>query len=253
MPANVYFIGAGPGDPDLITVKAKRIIDRADVIIYADSLVSPQICGGARPDAEIHRSSSMTLDEITAIMLKAAGEGKTVARLHTGDPAIFGAIQEQMIALDDHSIRYEIIPGVSSLFAAAAALKTEITIPDLSQTVIITRMGGRTPVPEREGLRKLASHQASMAIFLSASLAEDVAAELIAGGYRPDTPAAVVYRATWEHEKVLRSTLDTLAQSIKAAGITRHAIILVGEFLNSKGGNPRSRLYHEDFRHGYRQ
>lgn len=253
MPADVYFIGAGPGDPDLITVKGKHIIDRADVIIYADSLVSPQVCAGARPDAEIHKSSSMTLEEMTTIMVDAVGKGKSVARLHTGDPAIFGAIQEQMIALDRHGIRYEIIPGVSSLFAAAAALKTELTIPGLTQTVIVTRMGGKTPVPEAEDLRKLAAHQSSMAIFLSASLAGEVASELIAGGYRPETPVAVVYQASWENEKVLRCTVETLAARITSADITKHAIILVGEFLNSRETDPRSRLYHQDFRHGYRK
>lgn len=253
MTAKVYFIGAGPGDPELLTIKAKRIMEQADVIIYADSLVSPEICGYARPGAEIHRSASLTLEEITDIIVKAVGEGKTVARLHSGDPGIYGAIREQMMVLDDHGIEYEVVPGVSSLFAAAAALKSELTVPELSQTVIITRLEGRTPVPEREALRRLAAHQATMAIFLSASMVAEVVAELTAGGYPPGTPAAVVYRASWEDEIVLRATLDTLAESVKAAGITKQAIILVGEFLEAKKTATHSQLYDGSFKHGYRQ
>lgn len=249
----VYFIGAGPGSPDLITLRAKRIIEQADVIIYADSLISSEICSYARQGAKIHRSASLTLDEITGLIVNAVREDKTVARLQSGDPAIFGATQEQMIALDRHGIEYEIVPGVSSLFASAAALKTELTVPEISQTVIITRIAGRTPVPEREALRDLATHQSTMAIFLSASMMPDVVAELIAGGYPPDTPAALVYRASWEDERILHATLDTLAERVKAARITRHAIIFVGKFLNSKEANPHSRLYDGSFKHGYRQ
>ena len=253
MSVKVYFIGSGPGDPELLTIKAKNIIEQADVIIYADSLVSPEICGYARQRAEIHQSASLTLEGITDIILKAVREGRMVARLHSGDPGIYGATQEQMMALDEHGIEYEVVPGFSSLFAAAAVLKTELTVPELSQTVIITRMEGRTPVPEREVLRRLAAHQSTMAIFLSASMIEDVVAELLAGGYPPATAAAVVYRASWEDEIVLRGTLDTLAESVKAAGITKHAIILVGEVLNSKKKAARSKLYDGSFKHGYRQ
>lgn len=253
MAGKVYFIGAGPGAPDLITVRGKRIIGEADVIIYADSLVSPELCASAKDGAQIHKSSSLTLDEITALIVSAVAEGKTVVRLHTGDPAIFGAIQEQMVALDKRGIEYEIVPGVSSLFASAAALRAELTVPEVAQTVIITRMEGRTPVPELEALRSLAAHRTTLAIFLSASMVESVVAELLAGGYTPDTPAALVYKATWDDEVVLRATLDTLAERVKAAGISRHAIILVGEFLNAKEGDHRSKLYDGSFKHGYRQ
>ena len=252
MAIQVYFIGAGPGDPELLTIKAKNIIERADVIIYADSLINPEVCSLAREGAEIHRSASLTLEETTGIIVSAIKQGKVVARLQSGDPSIYGAIQEQMAALDEKGIGYEIIPGVSSLFAAAASLKTELTVPELSQTVIITRMGGRTPVPALENLKSLAIHQSSMAIFLSASLIQEVIAELLAGGYHPDTPAAIVYRASWEDEIVVRTTLNDMAAQMKTAGIRKQALILVGAFLNSKDNNLRSRLYDKDFKHEYR-
>ncbi len=249
MAVQVYFIGAGPGDPELLTIRAKKIIGRADVIIYADSLVDPEVCSSARKEAEIYTSASLSLEEITEIIVSAVRQGKVVARLQSGDPGIYGAIQEQMSALDDKGIAYEIVPGVSSLFAAAAALKTELTVPELSQTVIITRMEGKTPVPELESLKNLAAHHASMAIFLSASLAEEVVAELLSAGYPPDTPAAVVYRATWPDELVLRTTLKKLAQRVKASGIQKQALILVGDFLNSRGKGRRSRLYDRGYKH----
>ncbi|MCH9016201.1 MAG: precorrin-4 C(11)-methyltransferase [Chloroflexi bacterium] len=252
MAIQVYFIGAGPGDPELLTIKAKNIIERADVIIYADSLINPEVCSFAREGAEIHRSASLTLEEMTGIIASAIKQGKVVARLQSGDPSIYGAIQEQMAALDEKGIDYEIIPGVSSLFAAAASLKTELTVPELSQTVIITRMGGRTPVPALENLKSLAAHQSSMAIFLSASLIQEVVAELLAGGYHPDTPAAIVYRASWEDEIVVRTTLNDLAAQMKTSGIRKQALILVGAFLNSKDSDLRSRLYDKDFKHEYR-
>ena len=248
MSVQVYFIGVGPGDPELLTVRAKNVIERADVIIYADSLINPEVCSSARKGAEIYPSASLSLEEITGIIVNAVKEGKIVARLQSGDPGIYGAIQEQMAALDERGIAYEIIPGVSSLFAAAASLKTELTVPELSQTVIITRMEGRTPVPDLEKLRGLAAHQASMAIFLSASLIEKVVAELVAGGYHPETPAAVVYRATWQDELVLRTTIKNLVEQVKASGIKKQALILVGNFLNSKGKHLRSRLYNRDFK-----
>ncbi len=175
-----------------------------------------------------------------------------VARLQSGDPSIYGAIQEQMAALDDRGIEYEVIPGISSLFAAAASLKTELTVPELSQTVIITRMGGRTPVPALENLKSLAAHQSSMAIFLSASLVQEVVTELLAGGYHPDTPAAIVYRVSWEDEIVVRTTLNNLAEQMKTSGIRKQALILVGAFLNSKDNDLRSKLYDKDFKHEYR-
>lgn len=250
MATQVYFIGAGPGDPELLTIRAKNIIGRADVIIYADSLIDPDVCSLAREGSEIHGSASLTLEEITEIILGAVSQGKVVARLQSGDPSIFGAIQEQMTALDDRGIDYEIVPGVSSLFAAAASLKTELTIPGLSQTVIITRLEGRTPVPATERLRSLAAHQASLAIFLSASLIAEVVAELLAGGYQPDTPAAIVHRASWADEKVVLAPLKELAEQAKKSGISKQALILVGDFLKAK--SQRSRLYDRSFKHGYR-
>lgn len=252
MAVQVYFIGAGPGHPELLTIKAKRIIGQADVIIYADSLVNPDVCAFAREGAEIHRSASLNLEEITGIIENAVGQGRMVARLQSGDPTVYGAIREQMAILDKKGIEYEIIPGVSSLFAAAAALKTELTVPELSQTVIITRLEGRTPVPARESLKSLATHRASLAIFLSTALVEEVAAELMTGGYRPETPAAVVYRASWPDELVLRTTLKNLAEDVKAAGIKKQALILVGDFLDSRAGNQRSKLYDRSFKHEYR-
>ncbi|MBL7209103.1 MAG: precorrin-4 C(11)-methyltransferase [Dehalococcoidia bacterium] len=252
MATQVYFIGAGPGDPDLLTIKGKRIIERADVIIYADSLVNPAVCSCAKEGVDIYQSASLSLDQITEIITNAVRQGKLVARLQSGDPSIYGAIQEQMVVLDEKGIKYEIIPGVSSLFAAAATLKTELTIPELSQTVIITRMEGRTPVPGSESLKGLAAHRATMAIFLSASLVESVVAELLEGGYPAETPAAVVYRASWEDEIVVRTTLKSLAEQVKALGIKKQALILVGDFLNSKGKGMRSQLYNEGFRHEFR-
>jgi precorrin-4/cobalt-precorrin-4 C11-methyltransferase len=248
MAVQVYFIGAGPGDPELLTIRAKNIIDRADIIIYADSLVNPEVCSSASKGTEIYPSASLSLEEITEIIVNAVKQGKVVARLQSGDPSLYGAIQEQMAVLDEKGIEYEIIPGVSSLFAAAAALKTELTVPELSQTVIITRLEGRTPVPALEKLKSLAQHQASMAIFLSASVIEKVVAELLAGGYHPDTPAAVVYRATWKDELVLRTTLSNLVECVKASGIRKQALILVGAFLGSKEKRRRSKLYSRGFK-----
>jgi precorrin-4/cobalt-precorrin-4 C11-methyltransferase len=248
MAVKVYFIGVGPGDPELLTIRAKKIIERADVIIYADSLINPEVCSSARKEAKIYPSASLSLEKITEIIVNAVKQGKVAARLQSGDPGIYGAIQEQMAVLDEKGIAYEIIPGVSSLFAAAASLKTELTVPELSQTVIITRMEGKTPVPTSEKLKSLATHQASMAIFLSASLIEKVVTELLAGGYHADTPAAVVYRATWQDELVLRTTLKNLAKRVKASGIKKQALILVGNFLDSKKKHLRSRLYNGDFK-----
>ena len=252
MAIQVYFIGAGPGNPELLTIKAKNIIEQVDVIIYADSLINPRVCTFAPKGVEIYRSASLTLEEMTGIILSAVEQGKVVARLQSGDPSIYGAIQEQMAALDEKGIEYGIIPGVSSLFAAAASLKTELTIPELSQTVIITRMEGRTPVPTTENLKNLAEHQSSMAIFLSASLIEEVVAELLAGGYHAGTPVAIVYRVSWEDEVVVRSTLNNLVEQVRASGIRKQALILVGAFLDSKGKDLRSKLYDKDFRHEYR-
>ena len=248
MAVQVYFIGAGPGDPELLTIRAKNIIERADVIIYADSLINPEVCSSAREGTEIYPSASLSLEEMTSIIVNAVKQGKVVARLQSGDPSIYGAIQEQMAALDEKGIAYEIIPGVSSLFAAAAALKVELTIPELSQTVIITRLEGRTPVPASENLKSLAAHRASMAIFLSASLIEKVVAELLAVGYHPDTPAAVVYRASWKDEVILQAPLKSIVERVQASGIRKQALILVGDFLNSKEKRRRSKLYDRGFK-----
>lgn len=254
MATQVYFIGAGPGAPDLLTLRGKRIIERADVIIYADSLIDPKICSFARKEAEIHKSASLTLDEITGLILNAVKEGKMVARLQSGDPSIYGAIQEQMAGLDKVGIEYEIVPGVSSVCAAAASLKAELTVPGISQTIIITRMKGRTAVPEKESLSKLAAHEATLAIFLSVSLVEKVVEELVNGGYANETPVAVVYRATWDDETVIRCTLENVAEKVRALGIKRQALILVGSVLNPvEKKHHRSKLYDKPFGHGYRQ
>jgi len=252
MAVQVYFIGAGPGDPELLTIKGRRIIEQADVIIYADSLIDHRVCSFARKEAEIHGSASLTLDEITDIILRAVKEGKTVARLQSGDPSIYGAIQEQIDELEKHGIEYEVIPGVSSLFAAAASLKAELTVPELSQTVIITRLEGRTPVPERESLKNLAVHQATLAIFLSVSLLEKVVEELLDGGYPSETPVAVVHRVSWNDEAVVRSTLQDIVKRVQTLGIKRQALILVGSVLAPERKEYRSKLYHKNFRHGYR-
>jgi len=252
MAVQVYFIGAGPGDPELLTIRAKNVIERADVIIYADSLINPDVCSHARKEAKIYRSASLSLEEITEIIVNAVRQGKVVARLQSGDPSIYGAIQEQIDVLEKHGIEYEIVPGVSSLFAAAASLKAELTIPELSQTVIITRMEGRTPVPERESLKNLAAHQATLAIFLSVSLIEKVVEELLDGGYPSETPVAVVHRVSWNDETVIRSTLQDIVKRVQTLGIKRQALILVGSVLASERKDYRSKLYHKNFRHGYR-
>ncbi len=254
MAVQVYFIGAGPGDPELLTIKGRRIIEQADVIIYADSLIDPRVCSLARSEVKIHKSASLSLEEIMEIILRAVREGKMVARLQSGDPSIYGALQEQIDVLEEHGIKYEIVPGVSSLCAAAASLKTELTIPELSQTVIITRIEGRTPVPEKESLRNLATHQATLAIFLSVSLIERVVEELLNGGYPSETPVAVVYRVSWNDETVIRSTLKDIVKKVRTLGIKRQALILVGSVLDSverKGYH--SKLYNKPFSHRYRQ
>ncbi len=252
MVGQVYFIGAGPGDPELLTIKARKIIETADVIVYADSLINPEICSCARNSAEIYPSASLTLEETHRIISEAAKTGKTVVRLQSGDPDIFGAINEQMALLDQDGITYEVIPGVSSVFAAAAALKNELTIPELSQTVIITRLEGKTPVPAKEKLRSLAEHQSTMAIFLSVSMAKQVVSELLAGGYAQETPVAVVYRASWPDQKILRTTLKDLAAKVKESGVTRQALILIGGFLEAREIQVKSKLYDREFKHGYR-
>ena len=248
----VYFIGAGPGDPELLTLKGKSIIERADVLIYAGSLVNPKVLNYNKKEAAVYNSASLSLEEIITIISKAVKKGKTVARIHTGDPAIYGAIQEQISLLEKRSISYEVIPGVSSVFAAAAALKKELTIPDRSQTVMLTRISGRTKVPSRESIDKLAQAQATMAIFLSVAHIEKVV-EQLRTGYPPETPVAVVHKASWPDEKIVRGTLRNIAGKVHRAAIKRQAIILVGSALGDTAGTLRSKLYHEGFSHGYRK
>jgi precorrin-4/cobalt-precorrin-4 C11-methyltransferase len=247
---SVFFVGAGPGDPELITVKGMKLLQEAPVIIYAGSLVNKEILAYASPNAKIYDSASMTLEEVISVVKDAVGKNQWVVRLHTGDPALFGAIQEQMTLLDEGKIPYEIVPGVSSFLAAAAAVKCELTIPEVSQTVIITRLEGRTPVPESQRLKKLAEHQASLCIFLSVHMIEQVVQELLTG-YSLDTPVAVVEKASWPgEEKVITGTLATISEQVKKAGVLKTAIILVGDFL--KLTDYRSLLYHPEFNHGYR-
>lgn len=248
----VFFVGAGPGDPELLTLKGKAIIKKADILIYAGSLVNPQVLNFKKKGAASYNSASMNLKEIVALIAREVKKGKTVARIHSGDPAIYGAIQEQISLLEKKNISYEVIPGVSSVFAAAAALKKELTLPERSQTVILTRISGRTKVPSRESIDKLAQAQATMAIFLSVAHIEKVM-EQLRTGYSPDTPVAVIYKASWPDEKVVRGTLKTIAGKVHKAGIKRQALILVGSALGNTGDKHRSKLYQEGFAHGYRK
>ena len=247
----VYIVGAGAGDPELITVKGQKLLQKADVIIYAGSLVNPALLGFAKEGAEIHDSASMTLPEVIETIEKAVAKDLMVVRLHTGDPSIYGAIQEQMDALKKKGIDFEVVPGVSSFLATAAALKQEYTLPGISQTVIITRNEGRTPVPEREKLRSLAAHQATMCIFLSITMLEDVVKELIEGGYAPDTPIAIVQRASWPEQKIVRATLETIVAEIADKGIDRTAMIVVSRCLGAD--YELSRLYAPEFSHMFRE
>ena len=247
----VYFVGAGSGAADLITLRGKSLLEAADVIIYAGSLVNPELLGYARPDCEVYNSAVMTLDEVIGVMKDAENSRKTTVRLHTGDPCVYGAVREQMDRLDALDIDYDVCPGVSSFCGAAAALKAEYTLPDVSQTVILTRMAGRTPVPESESIESLAAHNATMVIFLSTGMLEELSERLINGGYRPDTPAAIVYKATWDDEKVCRCTVSTLAEAAQKNGIIKTALITVGDFLGDV--KSLSKLYSPDFETEFRK
>lgn len=247
----INFVGAGSGAEDLITVRGDRLIRSADVIIYAGSLVNPKLLDNAKAGCEIHNSAYMNLEEVIEVMKGAEAAGKNTVRLHTGDPCLYGAIREQMDALDSLGIAYEVCPGVSSFCGAAAALKAEYTLPGVSQSVIITRMEGRTAVPEGEGIASLAAHGATMVIFLSAGMTERLSGELIRGGYSPDTTAAIVYKATWEDEKVCRCTVGTLHETAVENGITKTALICVGDFLGDDYS--LSKLYDRSFETGYRK
>ncbi|MBQ9197829.1 MAG: precorrin-4 C(11)-methyltransferase [Clostridia bacterium] len=244
----IYFIGAGPGAVDLITVRGMRLLQRASLVIYAGSLVNPELLDMCPADCVKMNSASMTLEQVIAA-LRAADPEQVTVRLHTGDPSIYGAVREQMEALDALGLSYEAVPGVSSMNAAAACLHAEYTLPGVSQTLIVSRRARRTAVPEQESIPALAAHGASMALFLSAGMLPELCSELIAGGYAPDTPAALVYKATWPDEQIIRATLLTLPQM--AAGIGRTALVLVGGFLN--GAKERSRLYDPSFSHMFRE
>lgn len=247
----ITFVGAGPGAEDLITVRGQNLLKKADIVIYAGSLVNPGLLSVCREDCRIYNSAKMTLEEVLDVMVQGEAQGKETVRLHTGDPCLYGAIREQMDALEQREIAYEVCPGVSSFCGAASALHAEYTLPGVSQSVVITRMAGRTPVPERESIRSFAAHQATMTVFLSAGMLEKLSEELILGGYAPDTPAAVVYKATWPDEKVLRCTVETLAQTAEEAGVTKTALIVVGRVL--EGEYERSKLYDPSFTTGFRK
>ena len=247
----IYFIGAGPGAADLITVKGKELLEKCDLCIYAGSLVNPALLDYCKPDCVIMDSAKMTLEEVIAAMVPAAQEGKLVVRLHTGDPSVYGAHREQIDLLRSYNVDFKIVPGVSSFCAAAACLEAEYTLPNVSQSVIITLMEGRTPVPDRQKIADYAAHHATMVIFLSSGMLEKLSVELIKGGYKADTPAAIVYKASWPDERVVYCTVGTLAESAAKYGINKTALITVGEFL----GNiyDRSELYNPNFTHGFRE
>ena len=242
----IHFVGAGSGAPDLITVRGWKLLKEADVIIYAGSLVNPALLDDRKEDCQVHDSARMTLEEVLAVMEQAEKEGKTTVRLHTGDPCLYGAIREQMDALDERNISYDYCPGVSSFCGAAAALNLEYTLPDVSQSVIITRMAGRTPVPAREEIASFAAHHATMVIFLSTGMLKKLSDRLIAGGYEPETPAAIVYKATWQDEKKVLCTVAELAKAAEDNQITKTALIIVGDVV-SHSHYRRSDLYNPAF------
>lgn len=247
----VHFVGAGSGAVDLITVRGARLLQQADVIIYAGSLVNKQLLEMTKEGCQLYDSAQMTLEQVIDAIAAAEAAGKTTVRLHTGDPSIYGAVREQFDQLLSRGIAYDVCPGVSSFCGAAAALKTEYTLPDVSQTVIITRAAGRTPVPERESIRALAAHQATMVLFLSTSLTKTLQQELQAGGYPGTTPAAVVYKATWPEERIYRCTVETLHKTVTENGLTKTALIVVGECMGER--YLRSLLYHPGFSTGFRE
>lgn len=247
----VHFVGAGSGAPDLITLRGARLLGEADVVIYAGSLVNPELLTLTKPGCELHDSAKLTLEEVIALVEAAERMGKTTVRLHTGDPSIYGAVREQFDELAKRGIAFDVCPGVSSFCGAAAALRTEYTLPDVSQTVIITRAAGRTPVPERESIRSLAAHGATMVLFLSTALTETLQGKLLAGGYAAETPAAIVYKATWPEEKIFRCTVGTLHETAEENGLRKTALIVVGGCLGEE--YLRSMLYHPDFTTEYRK
>lgn len=250
----VHFVGAGPGDPELITIKGANLLREAGVVVYAGSLVNPELLTRYCPTAEAYDSAAMTMEEVIGVMAGGIAAGRQVVRLHTGDPALYGAIQEQMVALDALGIGYAVVPGVTSAAAAAAALRQELTLPEVSQTVILTRLAGKTPVPERERLAEIARIGATVAIYLSVGMIQRVVAQLLEGAYTPETPVAVVYRASWPDQRIVEGTLADIAGKVAEAGIDRQALIMVGEVFGVRrhGLKARSLLYDGTFTHGYR-
>lgn len=247
----VYFVGAGCGAADLITVRGMRLLQKADVIIYAGSLVNPELLSYAREDCKIYNSAKMTLDEVMAVMEEAENQGKEIVRLRTGDQSVYGAVREQMDALEEREIPFESCPGVSACFGAAASLNLEYTLPEVSQSLIITRMAGKTAVPEKESIESFAAHQASMAIYLSAGMLEELSEKLVAGGYQKDTPAALVYKATWPEEEAYIGTVEALPEIARIHHITKTALVLVGDVI-THSGYAKSRLYAPDFETEFR-
>lgn len=249
----IYFVGAGTGAADLITVRGKQYLEQADVIIYAGSLVNPELLSYAKPECDVYNSAAMTLGEVIAVMEQAEAEQKMTVRLHTGDPSVYGAIREQMDELEKREISYECCPGVSACFGAAASLQLEYTLPGISQSLIITRMEGRTKVPEKESIRSLASHQTSMAIYLSTGMLSRLQKQLIEGGYDKDTPAAIVYKATWPEEEAYVCTVATLEETAAKHHITKTAIILVGDVISRTKQYEYSKLYDAEFETEFRK
>jgi len=248
----IHFVGAGSGAPDLITVRGAKLLKDADVIIYAGSLVNPQLLDYKKEGCRVYNSARMTLEEVLDVMLDAEKKNLVTVRLHTGDPCLYGAIREQMDVLDEKKISYDYTPGVSAFCGAASALNLEYTLPDVSQSVIITRMEGRTPVPEKESIQSFASHHATMVIFLSTGMLEELSRRLIEGGYTADTPAAIVYKATWPDEKAYLCTVGTLAETAKKNNITKTALMIVGDIVTHSHYD-RSKLYDPGFSTEFRQ
>ncbi len=246
----VYFVGAGAGDPELLTIKGKRLIDQADTVIYAGSLVNPAVLADVKPSCRVYDSAGMTLEEVLAVMRETEQQGKTTVRVHTGDASIYGAIREQLDALDELGISHQVVPGVSSFLAAAAAMQKEYTLPEVTQTVILTRMEGRTPVPPRERIEELAKHRSTMIVFLSVGRIAELA-ERLRTAYPETTPVAVVYKASWPEEKIVTGTLLDIAEKVKAVGITKTALVTVGDFLGD--AYALSKLYDKTFTHAFRQ
>lgn len=248
----IHFVGAGSGAPDLITLRGKKYLEEADVIIYAGSLVNPELLSYAKKDCAIYNSAKMTLEEVLSVMLEAEAENRMTVRLHTGDPSLYGAIREQMDVLEEKGVAFDYCPGVSSFCGAASALNLEYTLPDVSQSVIITRMAGRTPVPEKESIESFAAHHATMVVFLSTGMLEALSERLIAGGYEKDTPAAIVYKATWDDEKTFVCTVGTLAKTAKKNNITKTALMIIGDVV-AYSHYRRSELYNPAFSTEFRQ